>query len=92
MTAHDLITDIFSRPQRGVAGNMRRITRRQLDYLVGLIGKDQDGDAVRHGTDGGLVWMPPGPEKYVITEDARGDRHTLTRLANIIPSGMGSLF
>jgi hypothetical protein len=92
MTARDLIADIFSRPQRGVAGNMRRITRRQLDYLVGLIGEEQESGAVQRGAGASLVWMPGGREKYVITEDARGDRHTLTRLANVVSGGTGSLF
>ncbi len=92
MTAHDLITSIFSRPQQGVAGNMRRITRAQLDFLVGLIGEDEEGGAMQRGLGGSMVWMPSGRNKYVITEDLRGNRHTITRLANIVPSGIGRLF
>jgi hypothetical protein len=92
MTAHDLIADIFSRTQGGVEGNMRRITRAQLDLLVELIGEDEDGGAVQRGMGGSFVWMPAGRQKYIITEDARGGRHTLMRLANIRASASGSLF
>jgi hypothetical protein len=91
MTAHDLITDIFSRVQSGPS-NMRRITRPQLNLLCRLIGEDKDAGAVQHGLGDSLVWAPGGRNKYVITEDLRGNRHTLTRLANIVPSGAGMLF
>lgn len=92
MTAHDLIADIFRRPQDGVAPNMRRITRAQMDYLLSLIGQDEEGGAMQRGTGGSLIWMPSGRNKYVITEDPRGNRHTLTRLQTIAPVAMGSLF
>lgn len=92
MTAHDLIADIFRRPQDGVAPNMRRITRPQLDFLLSLIGKDEEGGAVQRGTGGSLVWTPCGRNKYIITEDLRGNRHTLTRLVTLAPVGAGLLF
>ena len=92
MTAHDLISEIFGRPQRGVAGNMRRITRAQLGYLRDLMVADPEGAAVERGAPGSLVWMPSGRDKYVLTEDLVGNKHTLTRLSNIVPSGMGNLF
>jgi hypothetical protein len=99
MTAHDLIASIFSRPPRGgsgsgqIAGNMRRITRAQLDFLRALIAEDEEGGAMQPGRGLSFVWMPSGRDKYVITEDpSGGDRHALIRLANIVPSGMGRLF
>jgi hypothetical protein len=92
MIAHDLIDSIFSRPQTGVAGNVRVITRAQLDFLTGLIGEDEEGGAVQRGLNGSFVWMPSGRHKYVITVDLRGNRHTLTRLSNIAAAASGSLF
>jgi hypothetical protein len=93
MTAHELIADIFRRPQDGVAANMRIITRAQLDFLASLIGEDEDGGALERGRGLSFIWMPRGRDKYVVTEDPRGGRrHTLLRLSNIVPSGSGSLF
>jgi hypothetical protein len=96
MTAHDLITDIFSRHQDGVPGHMRRITRPQLDFLLGLIGEDEEGGAVENvPADAGFratAWKPSGRNKYIVTEDLRGKRHTLTRLSNLVASGTGCLF
>jgi hypothetical protein len=92
MTAHNLISDIFSRSQTGIADNMRRITRPQLNLLIKLIGENEESGAVQRGSGGSLVWMPRGLDKYVITEDPRGNKHTLTHLSNLIPTGMGSLF
>jgi hypothetical protein len=91
MTAHELIDSIFSKPQGG-PGHLRRITRRQLDYLRSLIEADEEGGAVREGAPGSLIWMPMGRWKYVLTEDRLGDKHMLTRLGNIVPSGTGKLF
>lgn len=92
MTAHDLIADIFGRPQRGAPGNMRRITRAQLDYLRDLIGADPECAAVERGAPGSLIWMLHGRDKYVLTEDLAGNQHTLTRLSNISASNSGMLF
>lgn len=92
MTAHELIGSIFSRVQDGVAPNMRRITRAQLDYLLTLIGRDEDGGAMKRGDGGSIIWMPTGRNKYVITEDPRGNRHTLTRLIALAPVDAGRLF
>lgn len=94
MTAFDLIDSIFSWPaRRGMEGNVRRITPRQLIKLRELIGEDPEGGAVRSGAPGSLIWMPSGRNKYIVTEDPTGgDMHTLTRLSNIVPSGCGSLF
>jgi hypothetical protein len=93
MTAHDLIDSIFSRPQEGVAGNMRRITPQQLKYLRDLIDADPEGAAVIGGSMGSTVWMPSGRNKYIITEDPTGGhKHTLARLNNLRPSDEGMLF
>jgi hypothetical protein len=91
-TAHDLIASIFSRPQQGVAGNMRRITRRQMLFLKDLIGQDEEGGALRPGSLNSLVWMPRGRMKYVITEDVSGEKHTLTKLMMPVAVDEGSLF
>ena len=87
MTAHELISDIFARPQTNVAGNQRFITRQQLKYLRDLIDADKERSAFKRGV-GADVWTPSGPEKFVLAEDVRPGRHTLTRL----PGAMGSLF
>ena len=93
MTAHELIEDIFRRPQRGVAGNERRITMKQLVYLRDLIGQDEEGAAVKPGRGLSLVWMPSGRTKFVLTEDPTGgDKHTITKYMNLVPSGAGELF
>jgi hypothetical protein len=92
MTAHQLIDSIFSRPQMWLPGNMRRITRAQLDFLVNLIDEDEEGGAVEKGSGSSLVWMPSGRHKYVITEDASGGKHTLTRMSNLVASSAGRLF
>jgi hypothetical protein len=92
LTAFDLIDSIFSRAGRGGDGNMRCITREQLVYLRDLIDKDAQRASVRRGANGSLVWMPGGRHKYVICEDQRGEKHTLTRLSSIEASGMSSLF
>lgn len=92
MTAHDLIDDIFSRPQRG-APNLRRITPDQLKYLRILIGRDPEGGAVRQGNLGSMIWSPMGRHNYVITEDPTGGgKHTLVKLTNAAPKEQGSLF
>ena len=91
MTAFDLIDSIFSRPQHG-PGNVRRITRDQLNYLRDLIGQDPESGKVRSGASGSIVWMPSGRHKYEITEDLAGAKHTLTKISIIEASGMGSLF
>jgi hypothetical protein len=92
MTAHDLISDIFSRVQSGVPGNERCITRAQLDFLVRLIGEDEEGGAMRSDGPGVSVWTPSGRNKYIITEDLSGRRHRLTRLSALAPVAAGRLF
>lgn len=92
MTAFDLIDSIFARVQGGMPGNMRRITPAQLIYLRNLIDADPEGGAVTRGSPGSLVWMPAGRTKYVLTEDLRGNKHTLTKFANIVASDTGRLF
>ncbi len=92
MTACALIADIFSRVQPGVASNIRRITPRQLAYLRLLIDADPQAAAVTRGAPGSLVWTPAGHDKYILTEDLRGTKHTLTRLSNAAVEGNGSLF
>jgi hypothetical protein len=93
MTAFDLIDSIFARPaSRGMDANIRRLTPEQLGYLRGLIERDAESAAVRPGAPGSLVWMPKGRHKYVITEDARGGKHTLARLSSIEAGRSGRLF
>lgn len=94
MTAHDLIASIFVQARSGPRGNVRGITRRQLEYLHILIDRDKECASVRLGdAPGSLVWMPEGPWKYVLSEDPTGgDKHTLTRLTTLTPTGAGNLF
>ena len=92
MTAHDLISSIFSHVQNRVAGNVRMITRPQLYLLRALIAEDRESYAVRSDGPGVTVWEPSGLDKYVITEDLYGDRHRLERVANHIASDAGWLF
>jgi len=91
MTARGLIDSIFTRAQPGVAGNVRRITLPQLDLLRRLIAEDREAGAMHADGLGVAVWKPAGREKFVITEDLRGDRHTLARAPNFSAT-MGSLF
>lgn len=92
MTAFDLIDSIFRRAQPGVAGNVRRISREQLHYLRDLIDIDGPASAIKRGAPGSLIWTPAGRDKYVVTEDLVGNRHTVTRLANLVSSESGRLF
>jgi hypothetical protein len=92
MTAFELIDDIFSRPQANVAANMRYITERQFNWLVDLIGADEDGGAVKYGPNGGLVWMPRGRWKYVLSYVPAVERRSIMKLANVSPSPAGTLF
>jgi len=92
MTAFDLIDSIFRRAQAGMPGNMRRITPAQLKYLRDLIDAEGPSEAIKRGAPGSLVWTPEGRDKFVVTEDLSGNRHTLTRLANLVASESGQLF
>jgi hypothetical protein len=92
VTAHDLIDSIFARPQAGLAGNIRSVTIMQLGYLRDLIGQDPEGGAIRAGAPGCMIWMPSGRWKYILAEDSIGNKHTLTRMGTLKPSGAGELF
>lgn len=93
MTAHDLIRDIFSRaPRLGMESNVRRITPAQLSFLRDLIGADPEGAALQRASASSQIWMPSGRDKYLVTEDLKGDRHTIARLMNLKASGAGMLF
>lgn len=93
MTAINLIESIFRRaPWKNEPGDMRHITRAQLDYLRNLISAGPEGGAVTRGGVGSLVWMPKGRYKYILTEDPRGNKHTLTRLSSLAALDIGSLF
>jgi hypothetical protein len=92
MTAHDLIASIFARHQEGVPGHQRRITQAQYDYLRRLIDADEEGGAFKPCGPGEMLWAPSGRNKYVLTEAIAGKRLMLTRLSNVVPSGMGMLF
>lgn len=77
---------------------MRRLTPRQFKELRRLIGDAHrralygTGDSLHCGDNGSLIWTPPGPDKYVLTEDAHSDKRTILRLPNIGASGAASLF
>lgn len=92
MTAHEFIRQLFERPGYGCASNMRRLTPRQLELLVELIGQDSEGGAVQRGMNGSFVWMPSGREKYVVTRDPQGRKHTLMRLPNLVSADSPRLF
>ncbi|MBS1803497.1 MAG: hypothetical protein JST28_09020 [Acidobacteria bacterium] len=92
MTAFQLISDIFARPQKNVAANMRFITERQFNWLVDLIGADEEGSAVTNGLNGGLVWMPSGRWKYVLSYEPSIEKRSIMKLANIKASPAGTLF
>lgn len=92
MTAHELIADIFARPQSGMPSNMRYITQGQLDFLRNLIGQDEEGGAVNAGMNGGFLWKPSGRWKYMITVDPQANKRTLTRIMTLTPTGAGTLF
>jgi hypothetical protein len=94
-TAHDLIADFFARTgpwNRDLPGNVRSLTRAQLDLLLRLIGEDEEGGAASSGGPGVTVWKPSGRNKYIIREDLRGRRHTVEQLASLAASGTGLLF
>jgi hypothetical protein len=91
-TAHDLIGDFFSRPQANIESNKRYITPAQWKFLVDLIGQDPEGSAIENGANGGLVWMPSGRWKYVLSQNPDGTRKTLTRLNAGRPVDAGRLF
>ncbi|HKE23429.1 MAG TPA: hypothetical protein VKB88_13775 [Bryobacteraceae bacterium] len=99
MTAQELVADIFSRQQEGVASNMRYVTVAQIDYLRGLIEQEDEfaqasgqPGAIRAGRGRSFTWLPAGRDKYVVTEGEGGRRNTITRLANLQPSSAGTLF
>jgi hypothetical protein len=92
MTAHELIASMFQRPQEGRPSNERGISGRQLAYLRDLIGSDPEGGALQMSGPGVWVWAPSGRNKYVITEDLKGNRHKIARLSNLGPSEAGRLF
>lgn len=90
MTALHLAEDIFRRAQPALPGNVRRISRKQLDYLRSLI-EGEYPPAARQEQQGKLTWLPAGRDKYVITEDRFGDKHLLMKLSNLTGSGEGKL-
>jgi hypothetical protein len=92
MTAREFISELFARPGYGCASNMRRLTAPQFELLIKLIGEDANAGAVQRGLGRSLVWKPPGAEKYVITEDPRGQKHTVTIMPGAAASGSGLLF
>ena len=95
MTAHGFLADVFGRTgpwNRGLPGNVRCLTRAQLDHLLRLIGEDEEGGAMQPFEPRATVWAPSGRNKYVIREDARGGRHTVERLINLSQSSSGRLF
>ncbi len=44
---------------------------------------------MKRGASRSLVWTPSGRNKYVLTDDVIGGKHTLTRLSNIVASDAG---
>lgn len=92
MTAEYLVTEIFSRPQLGMDSERRRLTERQFVALRDLMLKEEPKGTVHTGLGGSLVWMPPGPLKYVLTEDRERWKHQLTRMTSAAPAESGRLF
>lgn len=95
MTAAYLVNEIFSRPQQGVASDIRLLTERQFVALRGLMLSDKaraGGTAYIAGLEGSLVWMPPGPLKFVLTEDRVRSKYLLTRMRTAAPAESGRLF
>jgi len=94
MTAQQLIWDIFSRSQNIQAPDMRNLSAEQFAYLRDLIELEASAApaTLRKGESGSLVWMPPGADKYILTEYAPTGRHSLTRLPNYGLQGAGMLF
>lgn len=92
MIPHDLIEDIFARPQAGGSTHTRHVTKRQLDCLRSLIEEDAERGALSRVTPGLEVWRPAGGTTYSLIEDARRDRYMLTRSKSVDLGGMGSLF
>lgn len=94
MIAIEFIDQLFSRPRFGgdLAGESRRLTRPQFDLLLTLIGENEQAGAVHPGLGRSCVWAPTGRYKYVITEDAGRDRHTIIRLSNFSAASSGMLF
>lgn len=92
MTAAYLVGEIFSRPQQGIASDVRRLTGRQFVVLRELMLKEESKGTVRAGLGGSLVWAPPGRVKYVLTEDRNQWKYTLTRMTTAAPAESGRLF
>ncbi|MFC5861079.1 hypothetical protein ACFPT7_02105 [Acidicapsa dinghuensis] len=80
MTAEYLVAEIFSRTQRVVDSDVRVLTERQFAALRGLILSEEPKGTVLRGDGGSMVWMPPGPLKYVLTEYRASGRRSLTRM------------
>jgi hypothetical protein len=91
MTAAELIADIFSRPQERMPETMRRITGDQLRYLRGLIALESPS-RIQYGRGRILTWTSRDNQKWLLTEDMFGKKHSLTRLANLEGEGQASLF
>jgi hypothetical protein len=92
MTALELIDDIFSRPQLAATPDVRRITRDQVKYLRDLIELAGPAGRIQKGAPGSLIWSPEGLYRYVVTEDLRGNLHTLARLSKTPPADGWLLF
>lgn len=90
LTALGLAEDIFRRAQPALPGNVRRISRKQLDYLRSLIEAEYP-PAARQEQQGKLTWLPAGRDKYVITEDRFGDKHLLMKLSNLTVAEEGRI-
>ncbi len=92
MTAHGFIDQLFSRPQQGVASNMRFLTVGQIDLLWNLVGQDEEGAAVQRGRGRSFIWAPSGRRKFVVTEGEGGKKNTILVLGNVRPSAAATLF
>ena len=92
MTAAYLVSEIFSRPQQGIASEIRVLSERQFVVLRGLMLDEEQKGTVRAGQGGSLIWMPRGPLKYVLTEDRVRLKYFLTRMSTAAPAESGRLF
>ena len=68
MTARELVLEIFSRPQRGISADVRRITQRQYQELRRLFFLEVGKGRVRSGLGGALIWTSQDREEFTVRE------------------------
>lgn len=93
MTARELVSQWFARPQSGVASNLRFVTVAQIDLLRKLLEEEplQDGE-LHPGRGRSFAWLPAGLWRYVVTEGDGGRRNTIMMFPNVEQIASGRLF